>query len=88
MQDDDEWVAGTNPKDASSLLELHMLFAEGAAPRAAFDAVTGRVYQIEIYDAPDWTLSQSNLVGNGWVEWPQTNANPHSFFRLGVEKQP
>jgi hypothetical protein len=90
QSDSDEYISGTDAKDSASRLELHIRLALDEA-HLGFDAVTGRTYQVEMrenLEALTWTLSQSNLVGNGWVEWPQTNANARSFFRLGVEKQP
>ncbi|MFT5121807.1 MAG: choice-of-anchor B domain-containing protein [Verrucomicrobiales bacterium] len=91
MLDSQEQIAGTDSKNAASRLALLMSLSGAADPVVGFDAVTGRVYRIErrmVLDALDWTSVQSNLTGNGWVQWPQTHDNLQAFFRLGVEKQP
>ena len=90
LSDLDEAIAGTDFKDVESTLELRMLL-NSSEPRLAFNAVTGRTYHIEKrYDPKTlpWLPGYTNITGNGWLEFPQTNQEERTIFRLGVEKQP
>ncbi|MBN8460699.1 MAG: hypothetical protein J0M04_22950 [Verrucomicrobia bacterium] len=87
----DEYLAGTNPQDASSrFLVKNFAPAPGGGFTLTWDTVTGKTYRIERATslAPDqWTPLQINIQGDGTSK-TFTDANPGSapcvFYRIAV----
>lgn len=87
-----ELVAGTNPLDPMSRLNLEIA-ETGSGPRAvAFDSVTGRRYQLEVcadLNANEWTVFGDPVPGTGGllvIDGP-ADGGPW-WYRLAVERVP
>ena len=90
----DEWVAGTDPRAATSRLEIVTIeAASGAgAPTVAWPAVSGRLYTVDAatnWPAPGWIGVHSATGGAGGVlTWVVGDGAPVTggFYRVRVER--
>jgi hypothetical protein len=75
MNDEDEWIAGTDPMDASSVLKVQGMTVNGSSVTLNWVGVQGRDYQIEeSFNLNDW----HPVPGQGPVriETPVTPGGP------------
>jgi len=90
-----EFVAGTNPKDISSLLKVTAMEQTGNDLTLTFDSVANKVYRLECSDtlkAGSWTVvetgtADNNITGTGAsVRITQVNGGgePARFYRVVV----
>jgi hypothetical protein len=83
-----EYVAGTNPLDATSVFQL----MAGAAGPSGFNfqwpSVVNKNYTLEsspTLGSPNWSVVASNLIGNGQImQWSDTNPSTANFYRAQV----
>ena len=85
----EEYIAGTDPKQASSRLTVSSAF-DGAAMNLSWNAVSGRVYAVS------WTpnLMEPFLPIEQKIEWPLSiythtgsSEEPAGFYRIGVRRK-
>lgn len=86
----DELLAGTDPFDAVSWPGLTLTLSN-AAPVLGWDAVIGRLYQLQKTTAlhpAAWLDCGTQRMGAGaWQSWPETNAIDRPFFyRLLIDQ--
>ncbi len=93
MSDAAEVVAGTNPTDPASALQLSAGLTSSANRIALrWSSVAGRSYHIEFRPRLDptetWHTAGSNLTGSGHLlEWQDTTTEAGSrWYRLGVKR--
>ncbi|HWW01075.1 MAG TPA: choice-of-anchor Q domain-containing protein [Candidatus Acidoferrum sp.] len=87
-----EWRAGTNPRDASSVLQMLSLSNQASGLTVTWQSVSGVNYYVQRADdltaQPPFTSLQSNLVGEAaTASYVDTNAvgpGPY-FYRVGVQ---
>jgi hypothetical protein len=86
----DEFIAGTNPLDATSVFK----FLPGVAPAAGgftlqWPSVVNKIYTVQSSASPawGWTTVASNLIGNSQtLQWTDTNASGQArFYRALVQ---
>jgi sugar lactone lactonase YvrE len=86
----DEYIAGTNPLDGTSVFR----FLPGVAPAAGgftlqWPSVVNKIYSVQSSASPagGWTTVASNLIGNSQtLQWTDTNASAHArFYRALVQ---
>ena len=86
-----EFLAGTGPKDRSSLLKFSQMSNVGGDTQLSFPTIAGKSYRLECSDnlAPDsWTIVQDNISGTGS---PVTYTDPNGatlskrFYRIVVK---
>jgi len=88
-----EWIAGTNPTDAASVLRLQPpVFAPGSVT-LTWSSVTNRAYFVEratnLVPAPAFALLQTNILGlPDTTSFIDTNppASGPAFYRVGVQQ--
>jgi hypothetical protein len=88
-----EWIAGTNPTNAASVLRMLPPANTASGARLIWTSVSDRTYFIEratnLSDAPAFSLLQSNLAGlDGFTAYTDTNAlrvGPF-FYRVRVTR--
>ena len=86
-----EYLAGTDPRDASSRFELDVL-REGSDTSLTFEAISGKTYSVEFRDSIDvgiwWKLQDvSGRSGAVTVNDPEPAVN-HRFYRLVTPARP
>ncbi len=88
-----EWIAGTNPTDASSVLQM-LPPADGTPGLTVrWQSVTNRTYYLErsgkVGEGPGFSALQSNIVGQAgttaYTDTTVTNGGPF-FYRVGVQQ--
>ena len=87
-----EWIAGTEPTDALSVLRLYSPSNDASGVTVTWQSVSNRTYFVErVTDLgavpPPFSLLSSNIVGQaGTTSFTDTNASgPGPFFyRVGV----
>lgn len=86
-----EFRAGTEPKDRSSLLKFNQVTEVGGDTQLSFPTVAGKVYRIErseSLDSASWVVVQDAIQGTGAVV-SCTDANgaalPKRFYRIVVK---
>ena len=70
MTNAQEFAAGTNPNDRSSVLKINQLQLSGADYVLSFQTVAGKTYRLErstTLQSGSWTTVQDNIAGNGGV---------------------
>lgn len=89
----DEFVAGTDPRDADSVCRITRILRTGSGCQLSFPVVAGRSYDIEY--RPDWGVPGWQTVTNiaagstANLDVPVTvPAGPAAFFRLNVQPLP
>jgi hypothetical protein len=84
----DEFIAGTNPRDAASVLKIKSITSDQNDCRILFDSLSGRVYRVEYRDnfSDNWTLlEQRNGTGSPiTVNDPGAIGTTKRFYRLTV----
>ncbi|MEM7390699.1 MAG: DUF2341 domain-containing protein, partial [Verrucomicrobiota bacterium] len=90
VPDCDEYIAATDPFDASSFLWLRIMPTGSEDLRTLiFPTSTGRVYWVEgatnLFSGP-WNVVQSNLPGLGTVtNLPAGSTRKRLYYRIGVD---
>jgi hypothetical protein len=91
LNDWQEWVAGTDPTNATSTLRIVYATNSVSGTVVNWTSVTNRTYWLEsstnLARSPDFSLVQSNLAGQaGTTACTDTNASglPVRFYRVGV----
>lgn len=82
----DEFLAGTNPRSATSLLKIKAIIRAQSGCQIVFDSLSGRQYRVEYKNdlAQNWTLLEATS-GTGSaiiVNDPGAVAEPKRFYRL------
>ena len=92
MNDWQEWLAGTNPTNAASMLRLQLKTVGPAGVTLAWSSVTNRAYFIErannLNPPPAFSPLQTSIPGlPGTTSFTDTNPAPAgpSFYRVGVQ---
>lgn len=89
-----EWIAGTNPTNALSALELlPPVLTNSAGVTITWQSVTNQTYYLEratdIGSTPAFSPIQSNIVGQAgftsFIDTTATNSNAY-FYRVGVQQ--
>jgi hypothetical protein len=87
-----EWIAGTNPTNAASLLQLSSPSNSVSGVTVTWQSVGGVTYYLQsstnLAAVPAFTSIQSNLVGQaGFTSYTDTNAIGEGpfFYRVGVQ---
>jgi len=86
-----EWIAGTDPTNALSLLWLGPLTGTDSELTVSWSSVTNRSYALERatnFGGAIFSVLQSNIVGwPGTTTWTDTNAigSARRFYRVRVE---
>ena len=86
-----EFLAGTNPTNAASVLRLSSLTRTGSSVTLGFVSAPGLAYRIEARDdlgAGTWSLLSDQLLGTGGllqITDPGEAGLPHRFYRLDAE---
>lgn len=84
-----EFLAGTNPTNAASLLKLTALSPNPSNTVARFTSATGAVYQVQSRDdltTSPWSIAIDQIAGTGtnvFINDP-TAPSPKRFYRLQV----
>ena len=85
----DEYIAGTDPGDGESLLQVLNLIPQPFS--VTFDTVTGRLYGVEYKDDlldATWQSLTSNVSGTGGaVEVDDSDQTGKRFYRIQVRLQ-
>jgi hypothetical protein len=87
-----EWVAGTNPTNAASVLQMLTPLVTPPGIQLRWSSVTNRFYTLEratnLASAPTFSVLRSNIAGlNGVTPWTDTNAaGSPRFYRVLVEQ--
>jgi hypothetical protein len=84
-----EWKAGTNPTDATSLLQLASPSNSVSGVTVTWQSVTNVIYYLQCStNLPAFTCIQSNIVGQAgstsYTDTTATNNVPY-FYRVGVQ---
>ena len=87
-----EWIAGTNPTDDASVLQLKSPLDDGSGMRLTWQSVSGVTYYVQrstnLLAQPAFSAIQSNLVGQAgltsYTDTTATNGGPF-FYRIGVQ---
>ncbi len=93
MSNAEEYVAGTDPRDANSYLKIVPGEASPGAAVVQFGAVAGRTYTVEyrddLTDAPWQRLADVPArTANGTEQVNDPNPGPGRFYRLITPRQP
>jgi hypothetical protein len=93
LNNSQEWVAGTNPTNAASVLRMLPPTASGPDVTLTWSSVETRAYALEratnLGVVPAFSLLQSNIAGlPGTTRWADTNASESAprFYRVRVEQ--
>jgi hypothetical protein len=88
-----EWLAGTNPTNAASVLQLQQTTVLPAGVTLTWTSVTNRAYFVErtinLMPQPAFSLLQTNIPGlPGTTSFTDTNPPPSgpAFYRVGVQQ--
>jgi hypothetical protein len=88
MSNRDEFIAGTLPRDATSVFRIKSIVSDANGCEVSFDSLTGRVYRVEYRDnfTDTWTLVEQK-TGNGsqlTVNDPSAGGVIGRYYRLTV----
>jgi hypothetical protein len=87
-----EWIAGTNPTNTSSVLQLDSPLDDGSGVTLTWQSVSGVTYYVQrstnLLAQPVFSAIQSNLIGQAgltsYTDATATNGGPY-FYRVGVQ---
>ena len=89
-----EYLAGTDPKNAASVLRLNPLSKSGAPVQFSFSAVSGKTYTVQVCGNPagPWTKMKDIAApaADGVITVQDSNsANPNTrYYRIVTPQQP
>lgn len=88
MSNRDEFIAGTLPRDGTSVFRIKSIVSDANGCEVSFDSLTGRVYRVESRDnfTDTWTLVEQK-TGNGsqlTVNDPSAGGVIGRYYRLTV----
>jgi hypothetical protein len=87
-----EYLAGTNPRDPSSLLRIETIQISSNTCRIRFTSAAGKHYRLERttqYPAQSWVTVSNNITGTGAVVEvldPIVNGAQGQWYRVAVLK--
>ncbi len=89
-----EWVAGTNPTNASSVLKILNPATESSGLTVSWESVSGKTYYLQRSTDPTFpppaTFVQSNIVGQAattvFTDTNTVGAGPY-FYRVGIQQR-
>jgi sugar lactone lactonase YvrE len=89
MTNQAEFLAGTNPNDRTSRLNVEMRSQGGQTIRLRWPSILNQHYVIEaspLLSGNHWHTISTNIVGNGGInEFIQENSGNDTFFRVRAE---
>jgi hypothetical protein len=88
-----EWIAGTDPTDSSSLLKMLAITSDVSGLTVSWKSVDGVAYFLQsstdLTTQPVFATIQSNIVGQAgttsYLDTSATNGGPY-FYRVGVQQ--
>jgi hypothetical protein len=84
-----EYVAGTNPLDATSVFRFLPAISSGSSFTLQWPSIVNKNYTLQVSPSPGggWTTVASGLIGNSQVlQWTDTNAGASArFYRAVVQ---
>jgi hypothetical protein len=88
-----EWVAGTNPTDAASLLRMQSLYSDSSGITVTWQSIGGIAYNLQrsssLSAQPAFMTIQSNIVAGdvstSYTDATATNSGPY-FYRVAVQR--
>ncbi|PWU22026.1 MAG: hypothetical protein C5B50_00265 [Verrucomicrobia bacterium] len=87
-----EWICGTDPNDASSVLKLLTPSQSGSGVTLTWQSVSGKTYFVQrstnLLQQPAFISIQTGIPGQpGMSSFTDTSANPQApcFYRIGIE---
>jgi len=87
--DQEEFLAGTNPTDNTSILRVVSIFAPGnTARQLVWSSTPGRTYVVQFKDAlaDNWSTLPGSVRANASTAAATDNSsNPHRFYRVVLE---
>jgi len=92
ISDDDEWVAGTDASNASSVMEVECVESTNSEMSAVFNGIRGRVYRLQVcidLESGVWTDVGDPMIGQdqqAWIQLPEPVEA--AIYRLVVEHSP
>ena len=92
LNNQQEWIAGTNPTNAASVLQLAPPVNAVSGLAVTWQSMSGITYYLQgstnLSASPAFTSIQSNLVGQAgstsYTDTAATNGGPY-FYRVGVQ---
>ncbi|VGO22446.1 sulfatase-like hydrolase/transferase [Pontiella sulfatireligans] len=87
MVNSNEYVAGSNPRNSTSLLTVDGVPMSGSNYGVSFESVSSRLYDVEYTDSlgSGWNILSNGIPGNGGtVEIPDAYNDSNRFYRVRV----
>jgi hypothetical protein len=84
----DEFIAGTDPRDANSVLKIKSITRDATGCQISFDSIVGRVYRVEYRNdfSSIWTLVEQRSGTGASITVNDGGAigSPQRFYRLSA----